>query len=112
MCRLVDGDIYIYTPWIGRGQRYAKIRVDGPVYGHRAVAWSFLFVFALPGYVVDHIDRDKWNNAVSNLRWVSVSENEYNRGFVAPPERAVMCCHVEDINKADAECTSYLMAYP
>lgn len=28
---------------------------------------------------VDHIDRDKTNNQVSNLRWASVSQNRINR---------------------------------
>jgi hypothetical protein len=30
---------------------------------------------------LDHIDRDKNNNDVSNLRWVTPSENNYNRGI-------------------------------
>ena len=34
------------------------------------------------GHEVDHIDRDKWNNKASNLRWVTHLENMQNR--VAP----------------------------
>jgi hypothetical protein len=30
---------------------------------------------------VDHIDRDKTNNHVSNLRWATCSENMQNRGY-------------------------------
>lgn len=31
-----------------------------------------------PDYVVDHIDRDCWNNTPSNLRWVTYLENRLN----------------------------------
>ena len=30
---------------------------------------------------VDHIDRDTFNNHISNLRWVSRSQNQENRGM-------------------------------
>lgn len=44
---------------------------------HRLVALAFLH--AIEGKVfVDHIDRDKMNNALSNLRWVTRSENHRN----------------------------------
>lgn len=44
---------------------------------HRAVALAFLpNPNNLP--VVDHIDTDKTNNKVSNLRWVTHSENVHN----------------------------------
>lgn len=32
-----------------------------------------------PGYVIDHIDRNKQNNDISNLRWVTFSENMNNQ---------------------------------
>lgn len=32
-----------------------------------------------PGCEADHIDRDRSNNALSNLRWVTKSENNKNR---------------------------------
>lgn len=32
-----------------------------------------------PGCVIDHIDRDKTNNKVDNLRYVSASQNQRNR---------------------------------
>lgn len=30
---------------------------------------------------IDHVDRNKHNNVVSNLRWVSKSQNQQNRGM-------------------------------
>ena len=30
---------------------------------------------------IDHLDRDKTNNDVTNLQWVSNTENQQNRGF-------------------------------
>lgn len=32
--------------------------------------------------VIDHIDRDKQNNCVSNLRWATAEENQANRGMM------------------------------
>ena len=58
-----------YELHLGRGKTY---RI------HRLVAEAFL-----PNPdgkpFVDHIDRDKLNNNVSNLRWVTKSENLMNR---------------------------------
>lgn len=34
--------------------------------------------------IVDHIDRNKRNNAVSNLRWVTDEESVYNRNVTRP----------------------------
>ena len=31
-------------------------------------------------YAIDHIDRDKFNNHVSNLRWATHSQNNQNKG--------------------------------
>lgn len=46
-------------------------------YVHRLVA--FAFCEKMKEHVeVDHIDRNKYNNAASNLRWASCSENRQN----------------------------------
>lgn len=59
-----------YELKLGRGKTY---RI------HRLVSETFL-----PNpdgkLYVDHIDRDKLNNCVTNLRWVTNSENLMNRG--------------------------------
>lgn len=45
---------------------------------HRLVA--MMFIPKVEGKkLVDHIDRDKLNNRVDNLRWVTINENQANR---------------------------------
>jgi len=47
---------------------------------HRIIAFTFLGLdIENPKQVIDHIDRDKLNNCVSNLRIVSQQENQFNR---------------------------------
>ena len=45
---------------------------------HRAVALSYIDN-PLNRNLVDHIDRNKTNNHISNLRWVTLCENQSNR---------------------------------
>jgi hypothetical protein len=63
---------------------YCQVRIskDGLYkneYVHRLVAEHFLEKPEEGKCLVDHIDRNKTNNCVSNLRWVTHSENGNNR---------------------------------
>ena len=49
------------------------------VYIHGAFAKLFIAQPAPHKFIVDHIDRNKHNNNVTNLRWVTYSENNKNR---------------------------------
>jgi hypothetical protein len=49
------------------------------VKGHRLVALAFLGSKPFPGAHVAHWDGDKWNNAVTNLRWATPAENEADK---------------------------------
>jgi hypothetical protein len=46
---------------------------------HRIIAFTFLSDTYQERYEVDHIDRNRWNNHVDNLRWVPPQRNINNR---------------------------------
>ena len=60
-----------YTP--RDGKQYRKtLRV------HRVIAMTFIGECPVDGHVVDHIDRDRYNNHYTNLRWISRCDNIRN----------------------------------
>lgn len=62
-----------------KGYAYLKLRLDGRNRTHsvsRLVGMAFLDL--RDGELVDHIDRDRSNNRLSNLRVASASENAIN----------------------------------
>lgn len=76
---------HIMTPSInGRGYSVVHLRVgvenEGGKYlrVHRLVAETFLGGAPGPEYECDHIDRNRQNNYVGNLRWATHLENQAN----------------------------------
>lgn len=64
------------------GTGYYYITADG--YRMRAHRLAWLMVYGrMPKALIDHIDGDKTNNRISNLREATKSQNGFNRG----PER-------------------------
>lgn len=61
------------------GDGYLVIKVDYSRYRVARVAW-LLFYKEWPSGCIDHIDRIRTNNRISNLRCVSRAENNQNRG--------------------------------
>jgi hypothetical protein len=57
---------------------YKRGAIDGKNYQAHRVAWA-LFYNEWPDGQIDHIDHDKTNNKISNLRIVSNVENHRNR---------------------------------
>lgn len=69
LCINQDG-YYKYTLCNENGKKY--------VLAHREVAKQFIpNPYNLP--LIDHIDRNRLNNNVDNLRWVSMRQNQLNR---------------------------------
>jgi hypothetical protein len=62
---------------------YTKVGLGGKTYSyHRLVAEMFVYnPDPLTRTNVDHIDRNKHNNTIENLQWVSPSGNGLNRSF-------------------------------
>jgi len=90
-----------------RGYRVARLYNNGEskfLKVHRLVLEAFVGPCPL-GLQADHIDRDKTNNRISNLRWVSCSENNKNRDKYTQPKRTgeknwnakLKNCEVEEI---------------
>jgi len=72
-----------YLKPVDNGYGYLRVDLckDGEVKGkkiHRLVAETFLEADDKRNEV-DHIDGDRTNNNVKNLRWVTSSENKHNR---------------------------------
>ena len=68
-----------WSKGVADGRGYYRIGYNSKTYSvHRLVAETFLENPDMKKYI-DHIDRDKTNNDVSNLRWVTSQENLYNR---------------------------------
>jgi hypothetical protein len=58
---------------------YLRVSLDGKTYPVHRIIWS-LVNQEDPSYsVIDHIDQDKLNNQITNLRKVSNQTNQYNR---------------------------------
>lgn len=75
---------------------YCRITISKHV--HRLVAEAFLDKPDNERCWVDHIDGDRANNDVSNLRWVTPSENAYAFGYKSRIEnkrRKVIASHVD-----------------
>lgn len=64
---------------MARGYAGVRIGVDGKQYIHRLMARAFLGPAPEGKDLIDHIDHNRKNNALTNLRWVNNQENQYNR---------------------------------
>jgi hypothetical protein len=56
---------------------YRKISVDGVDFSAHRLAWK-MFYNEEPNFQIDHIDRNKDNNKINNLRLVTNQENQRN----------------------------------
>ena len=76
---------------------YYYITLNGrPYQYHRILAKHFI---PNPDNLqeIDHVDRDKTNNAIENLRWISRSDNARNRGRYTQQRRQYLTEAPNDI---------------
>jgi hypothetical protein len=65
---------------IHKEYKYARLGIKGKVYKAHRIAW-LLYYKQDPGpFQIDHIDRDKNNNKINNLRLVTNQQNTFNVG--------------------------------
>lgn len=62
---------------VSRG--YVRIRIEGKYYAAHRLAWLYVYG-KLPEYEIDHINRDRLDNRIENLRDVPHFENCQNQG--------------------------------
>lgn len=89
----IKGEKQMKAGIVGNGHCQVAIRKDGETkyfYIHRLVGEHFLEPPTAEKYLIDHIDRNKTNNHLSNLRWVSHQENCNNRYDSREPTEAVL----------------------
>lgn len=61
-------------------QGYVQIVFDGVSSKAHRLVWLYLYG-EFPKRIIDHVDGDKGNNRIENLRECSYSENQANRGL-------------------------------
>jgi hypothetical protein len=84
-----DGNLYWLHPKIGRtlskpvgtlnGHGYMLVKVANKVYPTHRVIWEMHNGDIPDGLYIDHIDRNRTNNRIENLRLATRQENSRNR---------------------------------
>lgn len=75
------------------GEGYLCIGVDGNLYHAHTVAWVYMFGSKQKSLEIDHINQDKLDNRISNLRLVSKSANQKNKGLQKNNKSGVVGVH-------------------
>jgi hypothetical protein len=96
---IVSADNNVRRGKCSRGYIYLTFRIGKKHYtvsGHR-FAW-FMVYGSLPKKQIDHINRDKSDNRIENLRDISQAENRYNlsnvRGYYYNQQRGLYISYI------------------
>ncbi|EWD85821.1 hypothetical protein L471_04520 [Klebsiella pneumoniae BIDMC 34] len=79
------------------GQGYRVIRIYGKNRKAHRLAW--LYVYGDEPEVIDHIDRNRSNNAIENLRAVTFSQNSANRAAKEGANKQVISSQADSLIK-------------
>lgn len=79
----LDGELL----WVATGAKagskhhsgYVSVQINNRRYQAHRIIWAMHYGRVPENKLIDHIDGDRANNRMSNLRLVSDSENQYNR---------------------------------
>lgn len=75
----VRGKVGAVTGTLSKYRGYLDIKIDGVLYPAHRLAWLYVYG-KMPDNLIDHIDCDRVNNRISNLREATHSENLRNTG--------------------------------
>lgn len=65
-----------------QGRGYLRIHIDGRDYYYHCIVWLYVHGdLPAPGFEIDHINRISSDNRPANLRAITVSQNNQNRGI-------------------------------
>jgi hypothetical protein len=66
--------------WVMQTTGYRGVKIKGQLYMTHRVIYELLKGVIPVGFNIDHIDGNKLNNKIENLRLASTQENSFNRG--------------------------------
>lgn len=75
-CKIKAGDL---AGCLGN-RGYVKVTLNGVEYMAHRIIYELHFSLIPESYQIDHIDGNKSNNKIENLRLASRTQNSYNRG--------------------------------
>lgn len=73
---------------VNKQSGYVMVIIDGKPYAAHRLAWLYM-TGSMPDQIIDHIDGDRSNNAFSNLRLSSYSQNSWNQKLSAASSSGV-----------------------